>query len=97
MNIMCDITQFVIVVLVPNETVATLGEHFMQHVLLKCVILDNDSPFKGVFTAICKVLYINYDTLAKQNHKGLLIKRMHRFINKAMNIAAEDRDTNDVL
>ena len=29
MNVMCDMTQFVIVVPVPNETVANLAEHFM--------------------------------------------------------------------
>ena len=34
MNIMCDITQFIIVVPAPNETAATLAEYFIQHVLL---------------------------------------------------------------
>ena len=70
MNVMCGMTQFVIAVPVPNETVATLTEHFMQHVLLKfeiChfFILDDGSPFKGVFTAMCKALKINYDILTK--------------------------------
>ena len=70
MNVMCDMTQFVIVVQVPNEKLATLTEHFMQHVLLKfeiChfFILDDGSPFKGVFTAMCKALKINYDILTK--------------------------------
>ena len=70
MNVMCGMTQFVIAILVPNERGATLTEHFMQHVLLKfgichLVILDDGNPFKGVFTAICKALNINYDILAK--------------------------------
>ena len=48
MNVMCDVTQFVVVVLVPNT------EHFIQYVLLKfgichLVILDDGSSFKGVF------------------------------------------------
>ena len=33
MNVMCDMTQFVVVVPVPDETSATLAEYFMQHVL----------------------------------------------------------------
>ena len=65
-NAMCDITQFVVVVPVPNEVASTLAEHFMQHVLLKfgichLVILDDGSPFKGVFSAMCKALHINYE------------------------------------
>ena len=59
MNLMCDMTQFVIVVPVPNEIATTLAEYFMQHVLLKfdiChhIILDNGSLFKGVFPQCVK-------------------------------------------
>ena len=102
MNVMCGMTQFVIAVPVPNETAATLTEHFIQHVLLKfgichLVILDDGNPFKGVFAAICKALNINYDILAKRNHKGLLVEKFHRFINKAIIIVAEDRRTNDIF
>ena len=32
MNVMCDMTQFVIIVLVPNEIAATLAKNFMQRV-----------------------------------------------------------------
>ena len=73
MNVMYDMIKLVIVVPVPNETVATLTEHIMQHVLLKfgichLVILDDGSLFKGFVTAICKALNINYDILTKRNH-----------------------------
>ena len=102
MNVMCDMTQFVIVVPVLDEIADILAEHFMRHELLKfgichLVILDDGSPFKDVFTVMCKVLHINYDNLAKRNHKGLLVEKCHRFINKTITIAAEDRDTNDVF
>ena len=38
----------------------------MQHILLKfeswhLIILDDGSPFKGVFTTVCKALNIKYD------------------------------------
>ena len=102
MNIMCDMTQFVVIVPVPDETLATLAEYFMQDVLSKFVIfhrlmLDGGSPFKDVFTAMCKSLNINYDALAKRNHKGLLVENFHRFINMAITIAAEDRETSDLF
>ena len=88
--------------LVPNEVASTLDEHFMQHVLLKfgishIVILDDGSPFKGVFSAMCKALRINYETLAKRNHNCLLVEKFHRFLDKAITIAAEDRGTNDIF
>ena len=59
MNVMCDMTQFVIVAPVPNEIATTLAEYFMQHVLLKfdichLIILDNSSLFKGVFPQCVK-------------------------------------------
>ena len=46
---------------------------------------------------MCKASHIKYDTLVKQNHKGLLVEKFHRFINKAITIAAGDRDKNDVF
>ena len=46
---------------------------------------------------MCKALHINYNILAKRNHKGLLVEKFHRFINKAIAIATEDRNTNDVF
>ena len=91
MNVMCNITQFVVVVPVPDENSVTLVKYFMQYVLLKfgiChpLILDDGSPFKDVFTAMCKSLNINYDVLAKRNHKSLLVEKFHRYIIMAITI-----------
>ena len=87
---------------VPDEVASTLAEHFIQHVLLKfgichLVILDDGIPFKGVCSTMCKALRINYEILAKRNHKGLLVKKFHRFLNKEITIAAEDQGTNDIF
>ena len=70
MNVMCDMTQFIIDVPVKNETSSILVDHFIQHILLKfgiyhLVILDNDIPFKGIFSMICKTLNNNFDILEK--------------------------------
>ena len=74
----------------------------MQHLLLKfgichLLILDDCRPFKGVFIAMCKSFNIKYDVLAKRSHKDLLVEKFHRFINKAIKIAAEDRGTNNIF
>ena len=102
MNTMCVMSQFVVVLPVPNESSATLASFFMQHVLMKfglchLVVLDYRSPFKGALIVMCDALNINYDVLAKRNHKGLTVERFHRFLNKSITVAAEDRCTNDIF
>ena len=102
MNTMCDMTKFVVVVPVPDETSATLASHFMQHVLLKfgmchLVVIDYGSPFKGSYVAMCQALNLNYDVLAKRNHKELSVEHFHRFLNKSVTIAAKERGTNDIF
>ena len=58
MNAMCDMSQLVFVVPVPDESSATLADHFFQHVLMKfglchLVVLDDGNPIKGAFVAMC--------------------------------------------
>ena len=45
----------------------------------------------------CKALNINYDILAKRNHKGLSVEYFHRFLNKVKTIAMEDRKSYDAF
>ena len=95
-------TQFVVVVPIPDKTSATLAKYFMQYVFLKFGIyhiltLDDGCPFTDAFIAISKSLNINPDTLTKRNHKGLLVEKFHRFINKAITITVQDRGTNDIF
>ena len=46
---------------------------------------------------MCKSFNINYDILTERNHKGLRVEKFYRFINKAITIAVEDRETNDIF
>ena len=101
-NTMCDMTQFLVVVPVPDEYSATLASHFMQHVLLKfgmchLVVIDDGAPFKGSFVSMFQALNLNYDVLAKRNHKGLSVGNFHHFLNKSVTIAANERGTNDIF
>ena len=69
----------------------------MKFGLCHLVVLDDGSPFKGSFIVISDALNLNYDVLAKHNHKGLAVDYFHRFLNKSITIAAEDRGTNDIF
>ena len=66
---MYDMSQFVVVVPVPDESSVTLASYFMQYVLMKfglchLFVLDDGIPFKGAFIAMCQALNLNYDILA---------------------------------
>ena len=74
----------------------------MQHISMKfgmchLVVIDDGSPFKGSFVTMYQALNLDYDVLARLNHKGLSIEYFHRFINKRVPIAAEERGTNDIF
>ena len=102
MNTMCDMCQFVVVVPVPDETSVTLADYFVQHMVMKSgmcyiIVLDDGTPFKGAFVAMFQSLNLNYEILAKRNHKGLSVEHFHRFLNKSVTIAAEDRGTIDIF
>ena len=102
MNTIYDMNQFVVVSPVPDETSTTLASHFMQHVLMKfgiyhLVVIDDGAPFKGASVAMCQALNLNYDVLAKRNHKGISVEHFHRFLNKSVTIAVEKRGTNDIF
>ena len=50
MNAICDMSQFVAIVSVPDDSSATLADYFFQHILMKfglchLVVLDNSTPF----------------------------------------------------
>ena len=101
-NAICDMSQFVVVVPVPDDSSATLPDHFFQLVLMRfvlchLVVLDNGNPFKGTFVAMCKSPKLNFNILAKRNHNRLSAEHFHHFLNKASTIAMEDRQNNDVF
>ena len=54
-------------------------------------------PFKGAYIAMYQALNLNYDILAKRNHKGLFGENFYRFLNKYVTIAVEERETNNIL
>ena len=60
MNTMCYMTQFVVVISVPDETSATLASHFMQHVLLKfgmchLIVIDGGTHLRELLLLCAKL------------------------------------------
>ena len=97
-NAMRDIAQFVIIVPISGCTFAVITQHIMQDVLMKfglchLVVIDNGTLSKSVFTAMYDCLTINYEVVAKRNHKSVLVEIFYRFLNKSVTIASNDRDT----
>ena len=85
MNIMCDMHQFF-----PNDSSTTLASFFMQCILMTVclcylVVLDDGSPLKGAFIAMCDFLNLNCDVLAKRNHKGRTGEHFRHFLKKRNN------------
>lgn len=99
---MCDLTGFVICHQVKDATAAGLGRIFMEEVLLKVglcglVVVDAASAFLSVFEDMCEILGLRFHPAARSNHKAVSVERFFRFLNKAVTIAASDRDTNQVF
>jgi hypothetical protein len=102
MNAMCDLTGFVLVNATNDITAGNLARLFVQEVLLKIgfcglVVVDDGSTFKGLFEQVCLLLGINYHPASPGNHKAVSVEHFHRFLNKALGIAANDRGTPKVF
>jgi hypothetical protein len=97
-NSMCDLTGFVLVTATNDITTHNLSCLFVQEVLLKVgfcglVVIDDGSTFKGLFCGVCQLLNIKHHVAARGNHKAVGVEKFHRFLNKAVAIAANDRGT----
>jgi hypothetical protein len=102
LNAMCDLTGFVLVSATSNITAHDLARLFVQDVLLKIgfcgvVAVDDGRTFKGMFKTVCLMLSLSFHAAAKGNHKAVGVEHFHRFLNKAVAIAANDRGTPTVF
>ena len=102
MNAMCDLTGFVLVTATNDVTSHSLARLLVQDVLLKVgfcglIVVDDGSTFKGLFKEVCAILHIELHVAARGNHQAVGVEHFHRFLNKAVAIAANDRGTNTVF
>ena len=98
LNVMCDMTQFVISIALSHVNSAELARAFMESVLLKfgfCLVLvvDDDKKFMAIFESMTKALKIRLHRAAKRNHKAVGVERYHKFLNHNMKIIGNARET----
>ena len=46
---------------------------------------------------MCKALSLNYNIFANHYHKGLRVEYFHRFLNKVITIAMDDRESSNLF
>ena len=61
--------------------------------MVALILVDADSKFLGVFQAMCTTLDIELWPLARGNHKGLLVVKYHRYLNKTQTITGAETST----
>ena len=98
MNTMCDLTQFVLSILVNEVTSEILGKLFMEQVvftfgIVAVVVVNADSKFLHLFEEICKAIGFKFWPLSRSNHKGNSVEKYHRFLNKTQTIVGQDQDS----
>ena len=88
---MFDITQYGVTVSISKCTSTIISQYFMQDVLIMfglchLAAIDDGTPFKSIFPAMCDCLTINHEVVTKRNHKGVSVERFHRFLNNVVTI-----------
>jgi hypothetical protein len=95
---MCDLTGFVVATATTSTKAQALTVALFQEVLLKVgmcgiIVVDAASTYLKEFTTMCSTLQIRLHPAAWGNHKAISVERFFRYLNKAVAIAKNDRDT----
>ena len=70
-----------------------LAKVLLQHGLCHTIVVDADSKFKKEFEEVARLLQINLHQLSRGNHNGMLVERFNRFLNKALRVFVNDKDS----
>ena len=75
MKTMCDLTQFVVSILVEEATSEMMEKLFIEQIvftfrMVAIVIVDAGSKFLVLFEEMCRVLGFKFWPLLRDNHKG---------------------------
>ena len=72
---------------------SALMKIFLRFGFAHTVVLDKDSKFFGVFRESLDLLKINHHVLSGDNHDGMLVERLNRYLNKGLCIMSNERDS----
>ena len=57
------------------------------------IVVDKDSKFRSVFAETADLLKINMHVLSGENHDGMIVERVDRFLNSCLTIFCNERGT----
>ena len=72
---------------------SALMKIMMRYGICHTLVLDKDSKFFSVFKEVVDLLQLNCHVLSAQNHNGMLVERINRYLNKGLRIICNERDS----
>ena len=96
--IACDrMTTFAVAEPVRQANSKTFAKALMKIMLrygiCHTVVLNKESKFFKEFRAMCDLLKLNVHVLSGDNHKGMLVERVNKYLNKGLRILTNKRDS----
>ncbi|KAL3803378.1 hypothetical protein HJC23_009342 [Cyclotella cryptica] len=96
--IACDgMTTFAVAEPVQQANNKTFAKALMKIMLgygiCHTVVLDKDSKLFKEFRAMCDLLNLNVHVLSGDNHKGMLVERVNKYLNNGLRIVMNERDS----
>ena len=96
----CGITSFSVAEPTVEQNAKTFATALMKiwlrSGLSHSIIVDKDSKFRSVFAETAELLQINMHVLLGENHDGMLVERVNRFLNSSLTIFCNKRGTTKV-
>ena len=63
----------------------------MNYGICHKLVLGKDRKFSGVFCKVVDLLQLNCHVLSSQNHDGMLIEKINRYLNKGLHIICNEQ------
>jgi hypothetical protein len=93
----CGMTSFAILEPVKSKDAkgfaAALMRVLLRFGLCHTLVLDKASAFFGVFREVVELLQLNHHVLSGENHDGMLVERINRYLNKGLKVMTNERDS----
>ena len=72
---------------------SALMKIMLRYGISHTLILDKDSKFLKVFKEVVELLKLNSHVLSSENHDGMIVERINRYLNKGLKILCNERDS----
>lgn len=70
---------------------SALMKIWLRHGFSHTIVVDKDSKFRATFAQTAELLGINIHILSGENHDGMLVERVNRFLNSSLTIFCAER------